>query len=516
MFTVSVVAQKKAYKAAIFKANDYIAVDNYVKATAIYDSLLVKFPDDAFIEYKAGECYLLAEGRLTDAIKVLEQSVAKLPVVNKKSVDAIEARFYLGQAYHLHYDFEKALEVFQKLRIQIPVEHKEALDKIDREIGYNNTAIELKKTPVEFKIKNLGPDINTAYDEHSPVVDLYEDILIYTSNRKNKESERIISGYSDENIYFSLWRDGKWTKAKGTEINNQGSNATIGISPDGGTLLLYQNDGSIGNIYSSSIKNYKWGELEKLPAPINTMYNETHASFSMDGNTIFFSSDRAGGYGGKDIYSVSKLPGGEWGEVRNLGPGINTELDEEGPYIHPNGNKLYFSSEAHQSMGGFDIFVARKDSTGEWNHVKNVGYPINTPFDDLFYAPTLDEQRVYYASKREDGYGGSDIYLLEFPGDHPNSLAVVGGFVYSEGETPAEGALITVYNIKTGEKEGVYRPSVLNGKYICIIPADGNYRMEINLDGYKTFIKDFVVPDGNAFARRKYTFYLDPIVLEKE
>ena len=284
----------------------------------------------------------------------------------------------------------------------------------------------------------------------------------------------------------------------------------------GKTLLIYQNNGSIGNIYYSELKNDRWGDLIKFPAPINSMANETHASFSMDGNTIFFSSDRMGGFGGKDLYKVTKLPSGEWGTVVNLGPGINTKYDEESPYIHPNGKTLYFSSEGHKSMGGFDIFAAQLDSSGIWNNVTNIGYPINTPFDDLFFAPTIDEQRVYYASKRNDGFGGSDLYLIEFPDDNPNSLTLVGGFLFTPEGDPAQDAKITIIDKKDGKIEGVYRPSPTTGKYIFIIPADTEYKMEVNTNGYKSIINNFTVPSGNAFARKGHTFFLDPIVLEKD
>lgn len=379
---------------------------------------------------------------------------------------------------------------------------------------YCKNALELKSKPVQFSITNLGPIINTEYDEHSPVINLHEDLLLFTSNRETTIAQAEKGELYVENIFYSRYRDKKWITTRAMDLNTEANNATIGISPDGTKLLIYQNDGIVGNIYVCEMKNDQWGELQKLPSPINTMANETHASFSMDGKTLFFTSDRIGGFGGKDIYSVNQLPNGEWGKVRNLGPDINTEFDEESPYIHPNNKTLYFSSEGHQSMGGFDIFKAIRNEDGEWGEAKNIGYPINTPFDDLFYAPTIDEQRVYYASKRDDGLGGSDIYLIEFPNDHPNELSVVGGFVYTPDGAPASEAKITVREKKTGNKEGVYRPNANNGKYIFIIPCGQSYTMEIELNKHKTVIKDFKVPSGKSFARKKTTFYLDPLVLK--
>ncbi len=509
-------AQNKAYKKQINQANDLVNFENYNKASLIYDDLLKEYPDDRFILFKAGECFLFSEGRIKEAVDILERVVKLYPLENKNSIEAIECRFYLGQAYHLDYQFEKALTTYELLKKQIPAKRKDALDKIDREIFYCKNAIELKKNPVEFKISNLGPLINTEFDEHSPVISLTEDLLLFTSNRETEESLKLATGLSDENVYFSLWREGRWITSRAIDINTRGNNATIGISPDGKTLLIYQNNGSIGNIYYSELKNDKWGDLIKFPAPINSMANETHASFSMDGNTIFFSSDRMGGFGGKDLYKVTKLPTGEWGTVINLGPGINTEYDEESPYIHPNGKTLYFSSEGHKSMGGFDIFAGQLDSSGIWNNVTNIGYPINTPFDDLFFSPTIDEQRVYYASKRNDGFGGSDIYLIEFPDDNPNSLTLVGGFLFTPEGDPAQDAKITIIDKKDGKIEGIYRPSSTTGKYIFIIPADTEYKMEVNTNGYKSIINNFTVPSGNAFARKEHTFFLDPIVLEED
>ncbi|MGQ1786596.1 tetratricopeptide repeat protein [Saccharicrinis sp. GN24d3] len=510
----SISAQLKEYKKEIIKADDLLRFDNYNKAALIYDDLIQQYPDDAFIQFKAGECYLLSEGRVDKCIELLEKVIPKYPVEDRNNIQAIEARFYLGQAYHLNYRFEDALETFKKLKEQIPPKRFEAVARIEREIQYSKNAIELKSHPVEFKITNLGPVINTEYDEHSPVVNLHEDMLLFTSNRETEIPKKTGGGLFVENVFYSLYRDKKWITTRAIDINTGGNNATIGISPDGTKLLIYQNDGIIGNIYISKMKNDKWGELEKLPSPINTMANETHASFSMDGKTLFFTSDRIGGFGGKDIYAVTQLPNGEWGKVRNLGPEVNTEFDEASPYIHPNGKSLYFSSEGHRSMGGFDIFKANLGEKDQWGSARNIGYPINTPFDDLFYAPTLDEQRVYYASKRDDGFGGSDIYLIEFPFNHPNALTVVGGFVFTPDGDAASDAKITVTEKKTGKKEGVYRPSMNSGKYIFIIPAGKNYSMEVEMDNHKTVIKDFKVPAGKSFARKKNTFYLDPLVLK--
>jgi len=511
-------AQHKEYKQEILKADEFLSAEKYNKAIFIYDDLLTTYPSDAYVQFKAGECLLFSEERIEDCIFLLLKVANKYPIDSEHySQEAVESRFYLGQAYHLNYQFKKALKVFNDLRNEIPLKKKDAIEKLDVDIQYCKNAMALIKQPVDFKITNLGSSINTEFDEHSPVVNIQEDLLLFTSNRETVESlsSGSNSSVNGENVYYSLRRDRQWITSRAIDINTHSNNATIGISPDGTTLLVYQNDGLVGNIYFSKMKNDKWGELEKFPSPINSMANETHASFSMDGQTLFFSSDRSGGYGGKDIYKVKQLPNGEWGKVVNLGGKVNTIFDEESPYIHPSGNTLYFSSEGNKSMGGFDVFKATKDSLGRWGNVQNIGYPINTPFDDVFFAPSIDGQRVYYASKRDEGFGGIDIYMIEFPETHPNALAVVGGFLYAEDGTPAVGASIVVVNEVSGEEKGKYQPSPTSGKYIFIIPEDGVYKMEINYENHNSVIKVFDVPSGKAFVRKGHVYYLDPIVLKR-
>ena len=309
LFLFSIVtlhAQLREYKKEIIKANDFLKFENYNKAADVYEALIKKYPDDRYIQFKAGECFLFLEGKIKQCVSLLEKAVENYPLENNFGIEPVEARYYLGQAYHLDYRFEDALKVYEELLEQIPVKRTDAIARVKQEIEYCKNAIELQKHPVEFKITNLGSAVNTKYDEHSPVVSLQEDLLLFTSNRDTVKKAKSKGSLYEENVYSSLWRNKKWLPTKSIESNTAANNATIGISPDGTTLLVYQNDGIVGNIYTSKIKNDKWGALEKLPSPINSMANETHASFSMDGNTLFFTSDRIGGLGGKDIYKVSQ------------------------------------------------------------------------------------------------------------------------------------------------------------------------------------------------------------------
>jgi hypothetical protein len=514
-------AQQKAKKRSVRPILKQIDKEDYVSAAPKLENLLIKFPDDPILHLQIGICYINIDYKEDDAIRHLEKAVQSYPLEKKKNTKAIEARFYLGQAQHLTYQFKEALNTFKKLRAvvdTIKTKDKELLTKINREIRYNKNAIKYKANPIDFRITNLGSAINGEYDEHSPVVSADESVLLYTSNRPGTGNVKSPDGLFSEDIYTSEWREGKWLPGLnlGKKVNTAVNDASVSVTPDGRTLLAYRNDGVSGDLYVSVAGEEGWSKLKKLPKPINTTYDATHGVFTDGGNTIYFTSDRPGGLGGKDIYVSRKLPTGEWGKPQNLGDRINTPEDEDSPFIHSDGKTLYFASEGHTSMGGFDIFHSTLNDSNKWSEPVNVGYPINTPDDDLFYIPTADGQRVYYASKRKGGFGRSDIYIIEFPESDPRSLAVISGFIFTPDGAPAVNATIKLEKYGTGEITGIYRPNSLSGKYIIIVPTEIEYTMDVSLKGYKSVVQKVHIPSRGEFSSRKKVLFMDPIVLEQE
>ncbi len=502
-------ANPKGYKKQIKQADDLVAIENFDPAIAIYNQLLVSYPDDDYVRFKAAECYLFSESHLEEAIELL-QEVTRSFNVRKEKKEFVETFYYLGQAYHLTYQFERALDTYHMLLDNWENQDEDATKKVKREIECCENAIELCKDSVQFKITNLGPVINTDGFEHSPVVSIDENRLLFTSVKNPSDASY------NEDVFTSEWRDGEWSEPHPVKFNTNNNNATVSLSPDGNTLIVYGNNGDVGNLYYSEYANGEWGELTKFPEPINSLFRETHASLSLDGNTIYFASDRPGGFGGQDIYMSRKLPDGSWGEAVNLGEAVNTQYDEDSPSIQVKDSLLYFSSEGHNSMGGFDIFSAHKNNNGQWDKISNIGYPINTPFDDNFYNPTADGQRVYYASDRENGYGGTDIYLIEYPDDHEYSLTLVSGYVYYKADTPATDVTISLWNKKKDAQEGIYRVNPSTGKYIFIVPSNEKFVMTIEAEGYKTEKETFKVPDGKSYHRKKMSLYLNPVILKEE
>jgi outer membrane protein OmpA-like peptidoglycan-associated protein len=226
-----------------------------------------------------------------------------------------------------------------------------------------------------------------------------------------------------EDIYISEFKDGEWQPAQniGTNINTEYHDASIGLSGDGKTLFLYKDENG-GDIYvSNKRKDDTWSKPEPLSHNINSSYNENSVSISPDGQTLFFTSDRPGGKGGIDIYMSKLDKKGNWGKPTNMGAPINTNADEDGPFIDYDGKTLYFSSRGLEGMGGYDIFVTEYDSTAKkWSEPVNIGYPINTPDEDIYFVKSGDQRFGYYASVKDGGAGEKDIYKVAIPDNLQN------------------------------------------------------------------------------------------------
>ncbi|MDO9185900.1 MAG: OmpA family protein [Bacteroidia bacterium] len=254
---------------------------------------------------------------------------------------------------------------------------------------------------VEHIITNLGLTVNTPYDEFSPIISSDGLVLIFTSTRPILKEDIAKKNQGFENVYISYYNDmtWKWSEAKmlGETINQPGrNNSPIALSNDGQRMLLYRGDPD-GNIYESVLNGEQWSEPVKLPEPINSSKHESTASISPDGRTIYFVSNRKGGQGKLDIWLSHQDNTGTWGKAENLGATINTDDNEEGVFIHPDGKTLYFSSMGHNSSGGFDIFKSIFEN-GSWSTPVTLGNSINTPEDDLFFTLTADGKTGYYST----------------------------------------------------------------------------------------------------------------------
>ncbi len=405
-------AQSESELREFFDEGQYFFVrGDYEDALHYYLQLLDARPDNANFNFKAGECYLNIEGREHLAIPYFEKSCKRIvpkKEYNKRdyeeSAAPLHALFYLGNAYRMDNQLDKALESYQKF-IDSPYYYGNYnLNVVDQEIKACERAKIIQDAPLDLRITNLGEKINSEFTEERPVVSGDGNTLVFIRRLQFYDA-----------IFFARKTNDEWSQA--VNINPQlisdGQFYPTGLSNDGNTLLLVKNENQNTDIYISYFRDGMWSEAEILPGKVNTSAQESHASFGKDTNTLFLSSDRGGGKGGLDIYLVQKDNSGEWGKPKNLGKVINTSFDEQVACLSTDGDVLFFSSKGHYNMGSYDIFYSRKQGK-DWFTPTNLGYPINTTRDNLYYQPLKSDRRVGFVSlQEEDGFGGKDICLVE-------------------------------------------------------------------------------------------------------
>jgi len=506
-------------------ADDYIDVGNYQKALEIYDSLLSKDIDNANLNFKMGYCYLNTKLNKHKAIPYLEKAVKNVseksdPSNHNEKNAPIEAFFELGRAYRFNYQFKQAIDTLSYLLKTYTNEEEDVdfIKLINREIQICRNGIELTANPIGISVTNLGSGINSTFDEHSPVFSADESVMIFTSKRQGTGIETTSDGQFYEDIYISYKKDNNWTDPQSISpfINTTGHEASIGLSVDGQDLFIYKDDNGDGNIYISQLNGDVWTVPVKLGPTINTKSRETHASLSSDGITLYFTSNREGGYGGMDIYVSKKLPTGEWGEAKNLGPQINTEYNEEGPFIHPDGVTLFFSSQGHKTIGEYDIFTSTlNEENNSWSEPINIGYPINTTEDDVFYVPTTDGNRAYYATQNTEGFGKSDIFLLNLPEKDKTPLIVMTGKVFDNQNNTIANTIITVTNAESKDIVGTFTPNSKTGKYLFILDPGKNYHLKYEAPDFKPFEETIFAAEDSSFQKLQRAILLKTVILEK-
>jgi hypothetical protein len=256
----------------------------------------------------------------------------------------------------------------------------------------------------------------------------------------------------------------------------------------------------------------EWQVAEKYGEGINSANLEPSASLSADGNKIYFSSNRPGGYGGLDIYRAVKFPDGKWSLPQNLGPAINTEAHEDAPFIYPDDKTLYFSSQAHETMGGYDIFKSEVDENGAWSKPKNLGYPINTTDDDRYFVLSADGRRGYYSSGKDGGFGEHDIYEMHLPHEFKD-LTLVKGVISADNSTKqALKAKITLRDAETKKIVGIYHSNSKTGKYLLVIPPDEKLKMTVYAGGYAGYSETLFFHDEEGFNKVIKDIKLKPLI----
>ena len=491
-----------------------VALKNFLEAYKIDSS-------SANVNFNVGFCYLnsstskgLAEYYLAKSIKDVTKKYQN-DNPNEKSAPAL-AHFYYGKALHINYKFEEALTQYDLF------EKTYAKDKATKDdVGFYRSqtvnAKEIMAGPINVKIENMGDSINSEYPEYSPVLSADESMLIFTTRRNNGTGgERLQDGSYFEDIVVAYKNEnGIWSTPKSISqnVNTVGHDGSINLTADGQTLIVFRDDNGNGNLYFSNWDGKDWSVIQSFGSDINSKYWESHACLSADNNTLYFVSDRPGGYGGRDIYRCVKLPNGAWSKALNVGPTINTKYDEDGPFIHPDGITLMFASVGHKSMGGFDIFFSTIEEDKKFSEPINMGYPINTTDDDVFFVTSPDGKRGYFSSAKDGGKGGKDLYTMFIPDAKEKPLVLFKGMILpADGEKLPDDLMIVVTNKETGEIIGTYRPKE-NGSFATILAPNRNYNFSYQAKGQEFYNEDIFVSSDLAYQEIKKEINLEPVSL---
>lgn len=483
LISASVPAQsKKELNAMFVQAESHYLFEEYELANPLYLSILSYQPDNCNILYKVGNCYLNIPDEKEKAIEFLEKAVkntsheARSESFREKRAP-LDAYFSLAQAYMLNNELEKAIntfQLFQKLVKESPLKGQmQNMEFVDQQIQACKNAIELMKTPVSLDKVKLPEDFSMGSVNDFPVISYDGNTIAYTERR----------GLSNA-IFYSKRERGKWQPPVEItfEINAGEDCSTSSLNYDGTELFLYKDDMKDGNIYSSVYKDGKWSPIKKLGRNINTKFFESHACISPDGRKLYFTSNREDG-NDLDIY-VSEKEGSDWGVPKMLPKEINTPFNEDTPFITISDTILFFASEGHNSMGGYDIFrsIKRGDS---WSKPENMGYPINSPGDDRFYSPFNNGENAYYSISTD--YKKKEIFYLAFSGPALDKIFTISGTVKMADTLTLPDASNRIYlvNLNTGDTIKRAYPKDVSGEYTMDAPA-GKYRISYTGVNYVT------------------------------
>lgn len=391
-------------------AEFFLAEEQYVDALYDYMELYnAGYQDNANINYRIGICYLNIPGQKEKSIPYLLESIKNIKNNNRESEfreskAPMDAYLYLGNAYRINNMLDKAIETYNRYKELLPSSDNAGLSFVDHEIEACNAAMEFINNPVEIKKINIGEPVNGNSSNFNPVISGDGKTMLYMNELPFYDA-----------VYYSVLENGKWTEPVNItpQIQSDGDQYVTSVSYNGDVIYLSRDDNFNSDIYYSYLKDGIWQKSEPLSKKINTKYWESHASISSDGKTLYLASNRKDGFGGSDIFKSVLNKSGEWSEPENLGSVINTPLNEDTPFITEDDNQLYFSSQGHRNMGGYDIFKSTKDANGQWGPPENLGYPVNTTDNDLFYYPVDNGNTAYLSVFDPTGYGKEDIYQIK-------------------------------------------------------------------------------------------------------
>ncbi len=507
-------ANSNAFKKSLYNADILFEDGQYLRALALYDSLGDIDPESNLIQYKIGICNVHKSNGRDKAYDILKDVSA--------SSGFPDVKFWMARAKHLNYFFEDAIQLYNEY---LETNHARGANRINTLNYIQNceNGIELMKRKLNLSLEILSPPSNPTNSQYSPVISPDGKKLYYT-NRGPESRGEIMDNTAKKKFLGNYYEDvfvversdstGPFNPGSGlsNKINSLEHEAPLSISYDNKILFLYKstvkNEEDIYYSEREDEADSSWSAPKKVKG-INTPYWEGHACLAPDGRTLYFSSDRPGGYGGRDLYSAIRKSDGSYGNVRNLGPKVNTEFNEDAPFMYSNGTSLYFASEGHQSMGGYDMHYIKYDSaTNDWQEPINLGYPINTTDDDRFYYITTDGSFGYFSSARASGENLHDIYQIK-PGsfERLNRLVILIGTVYIN-DVPGV-AVIKIADDNTGKQLTTLVTDSTTGEFVYSLNPCQRYKIVILAEGFQPKFDYVDVPcDAEGILRIEHRFNL--------
>jgi outer membrane protein OmpA-like peptidoglycan-associated protein/tetratricopeptide (TPR) repeat protein len=427
-----------------------------------------------------------------------------------------EVYFRMAQSCYALGKFQEADDfIFQYSAVpKMTASRKQELQELKDNIAY---AKEAGKKPISFNPKPLGENINTAFNEYFPSLTADEQKLYFTRHIKAQ-------GISQEDIFVSEKdAEGNWGKSVSvsSNINTLTNEGAHSISADGRLLYftMCEHQGGYGScdIYVSKRVGNEWSRPENLGPEINTAHKETQPCLSADGMALYFVSSRPGGYGKLDIWMTYKKPDGKWGTPINLGPEINSEGIEERPFMHPDNQTLYFASDGRKGFGNADLFIARRHETGgKWNSAENMGFPINSFYNESGLYVTTDGSKGYFATERMNTAFNLDIIEFNMP-EHlkPKKVTYTKGTIADKDTQKKLAATLSFVDLATGKMVNEIVSDAITGEYLLTLPLGKDYVVNATANGYLFFSQFFSLKNANTIEPFIQDIFLAKITAEK-
>ena len=394
--------------------------------------------------------------------------------------------------------YEYALNTLQ-LFLQTGLQYSDVHPEAQKIIANCKFAIEAMQHPMNYELVNLGPNVNSDWDEFLAAITADDEEIVFTVKRPRDNATVCAFCVNEEDLYCSVKSsDGNWNPRHilGPPIKTGYNEGAQCLSPDGKYLLYTLCDADFGmgscDLYWAKRIGDRWSRPRNFGAPVNTPAWESQPTMASDGTTIYFASSRSGGYGGMDIWKTTMTAEGEFSIPENLGPVINTPGDDAAPFIHSDGRTLYFASNGRVGMGGYDLYYTTLQPDGSWSEPKNMGYPINTPADEINVFINAMGTMAYVASDKDGGFGGLDLYSFELDDQlRPNPVTYIKGHVRDAFTGDPLAAKIEMIDLNTKQLLTSTSSDAQTGSYLACIHTGGNVLLNVSHPDYPFYSENF-------------------------